>query len=107
MPKFLFKANYTAPSGVQGLLKDGGTKRVEAARAAIEGAGGTLESFYFAYGDTDVFAIIDAPDAATATAIVLTINASGAVTGTTVPLITPEEVDEAAQKQIDYRPPGA
>ena len=61
MPKYLIQASYTA-DGVQGLLKDGGLKRRAAAEQAIKGLGGRLEAFYFAFGDTDVFAIADAPD---------------------------------------------
>ena len=107
MPKYLLKANYTAPAGVQGLLSEGGTKRRETATQAIEGVGGTVESFYYAFGDTDVYAIVDAPDNATITSVSLTLNATGAVSIETVPLITPEEVDAAVAMQVDYRPPGA
>ena len=70
MPKYLIQASYTA-EGVQGLLKDGGSKRRAAAEQAIKGLGGRLEAFYFAFGDTDVFAIADAPDNMSAAAVSL------------------------------------
>ena len=38
--------------------------------------------------------------------LVLLANASGAVKLKTVALITPEEVDEAVKKTMDWRPPG-
>ena len=60
MPKYLIQASYTA-EGVQGLLKDGGSKRRAAAEQAIKGLGGRLEAFYFAFGDTDVFANLRRP----------------------------------------------
>src|SRR5688500_6728765 len=53
MAKYLIAASYTA-EGAKGLLKEGGTKRRQAAEQAIKSAGGTLEAFYFAFGDTDV-----------------------------------------------------
>ena len=39
-------------------------------------------------------------------ALSIAVNASGAVNLRTIPLITPEEVDAAAKKQVAYRPPG-
>ena len=106
MPKYLIQASYT-PEGVKGLLKDGGSKRRAAAAAAGKGLGGNLEVFYFAFGDTDVFAIADAPDNLSAAAVSLAVTASGAVHAKTTVLLTPEEMDQAAKKTVSYRPPGA
>ena len=80
------------------MLKDGGSKRRDAAEQAMKSAGGKLEAFYFAFGDTDAFVLVDAPDHATVAAASLAINASGAVRTKTVVLLTPEEIDQAAQK---------
>jgi uncharacterized protein with GYD domain len=68
--------------------------------------GGTLESFYYAFGEDDVLGIGDFPDNATAAAFSLAVNASGAITVKTTVLMTPEEVDEATKKTVDFRPPG-
>jgi uncharacterized protein with GYD domain len=106
MPKYLVRANYVG-DGVKGLLAEGGTKRRDAARAAIESGGGTLESMYFAFGETDVFGVVDFPDDASATAVSLMINASGSVALDLTPLMTPEDVDAAVAKGATYRPPGA
>ena len=106
MPKFLLKATYTS-DGAKGLLKEGGTKRRAAVQKIIEAAGGKLEGFYYAYGDDDAFIIADLPDVTVGLAISLTVNASGAVRLSTLPLITPEEVDAASKKSIEYRAPGA
>src|SRR5688572_8532063 len=65
MPKFLIEVSYTA-EGARGLLKDGGTKRLAAAKALVASVGGTLEAMYYAFGDTDAVVIVDAPDAASA-----------------------------------------
>jgi uncharacterized protein with GYD domain len=105
MSKYLVRANYVG-DGVKGLLTEGGTKRRDAARAAIESGGGTLECMYYAFGDTDVFGVVDFPDEASATAVSLMINASGKITLDLTPLMTPEDVDAAVAKTASYRAPG-
>lgn len=105
MPKYLQQVSYTA-EGARGLQKEGGTKRRRAAQTATEGLGGKLEAFYFAFGDTDVFTIVDMPDAVSAAAVGVALGASGAVTIKTTVLFTPEEMDQAAQKSVAYTPPG-
>ena len=79
----------------------------EAELEPIESVGGRLESFHFAFGDRDAYVIVDLPDNESATAVALTVNATGAATVRTVVLLTPEEVDAAAKRSVDYRPPGA
>ncbi len=89
MPKYLIQCNYTG-QGIKGLLKEGGK----------------VEAFYYAFGETDLFVIAEAPDDATMTAILLTIVDSGSLTLKTTVLIPPEEVDAAVKKHPSYRPPG-
>ena len=105
MPKYLIEASLTT-QGVQGVQKEGGTSRREAVSKAIQSAGGSLESFYFAFGEHDVYVVADFPDNEGAAAMALTVNSSGAVATRTVVLLTPEEVDAAAERSVDYRPPG-
>ncbi|MEX2457797.1 MAG: GYD domain-containing protein [Actinomycetota bacterium] len=105
MPKYLIKGRYAA-EGARGLLDEGGTARAEAARKAVESVGGTLESYYFAFGETDVYAIADFPDTAAVVATALTIGSSGKVGVETVVLLTPAEVDAASKLKADYTPPG-
>jgi uncharacterized protein with GYD domain len=105
MPKFLIKASYSA-DGVRGLIKEGGSKRRAAVQKLVEGVGGKLEAFYYAYGEDDAVIITDLPDAASGLAISLAVNATGAVRLATIPLITPEEMDAASKKTVDYKAPG-
>src|SRR5262249_44666662 len=105
MPKYMLVASYTA-EGARGLLKDGGTKRRQAAEAAIKSVGGSMESFYFAFGDADAYVIVDAPDNATVASASIAICASGAVHIKTVALMTPAEIDQATKKGASYTPPG-
>ena len=105
MAKYLLKATYT-PDGAKGLLKEGGSKRRAAAEQAFQSVGGKVDAFYFAFGETDAFVIVEAPDHAAASAASLAISAGGAVRVETVVLLTPEEIDNAAKKSVTYRAPG-
>jgi uncharacterized protein with GYD domain len=104
--KFLIKGHYNV-DGAKGLMKEGGSGRKAAVTKLVESQGGKLETFYFAYGDVDVYAICDMPDASSGLALSLAVNASGAVRITTQPLITVEEIDAASKKTVAYRAPGA
>jgi uncharacterized protein with GYD domain len=106
MPKFLIEASYTL-EGVKGVRSAGGTSRRDAIAHALESVGGTIDHFSFAFGDRDVVLIVDLPDNVAATAVALTVNAAGGATTKMTPLISPEEVDEAAQRSVEYRPPGS
>ena len=106
MAKFLVKASYTT-EGAKGIQSAGGTSRREAVAKMAEGLGGSLESFYFAFGDTDAFVVLDLPDNRTAAAASIAVNTAGGATSDVIVLLTPEEIDEAAKLSVDYRPPGS
>ena len=105
MAKYLSEATYTG-EGAKGVQKDGGTKRRAAAQTLVESLGGKLEAFYFAFGKRDAVVIADMPDNVSAAAAGLALAVSGAVTGKTTVLITPEEMDQAVKKSPKYRAPG-
>ncbi len=106
MPKYLVQASYTA-DGLKGVLEKGGSSRRDVVESMASEQGGSLESFYFAFGDADVYAIMDMPDNATTASVAMTVSASGAAAAKTVVLLSPEEIDEAAQKSVHYAPPGS
>lgn len=105
MPKYMFQASYTT-EGLKGLIKDGGSRRKADFEKAVAGLGGSLEGLYYAFGQDDVFCIIDMPNNVSTASLALVIAASGAVKVQTVVLLTPEEIDQAAKMSVDYRPPG-
>lgn len=105
MPKYLIHGNY-AGEGLKGLLKEGGSNRQAAIENLASSMGGSIEGVYYAFGETDVYVILDMPDNASMAATALVAAASGAVTVKTTVLMTPEEVDEAVKKSPTYRPPG-
>ena len=106
MPKYLIAVRYTL-EGVKGVKGEGGSARVAAATALIESLGGTVESFHFALGETDAYVITDMPDANSAVAASLAVNAGGGATTRMVALLTAEEIDAAVAKNAPYRPPGS
>ena len=105
MAKYLVEARYTA-EGAKGLAREGGTGRRAAAAKAVEGLGGKVESFYYAFGDVDAYVIFDVPDNVSAAALSLAVGQSGGINTKTVVLITPEEMDQAGKRAVDFRPPG-
>jgi uncharacterized protein with GYD domain len=106
MSKFLMQGSFTR-DGITGLTKEGGTKRRQAVQQFFSTVGGKLEALYFAFGDTDVYAVADFPDNVTAAAVSLAANAAGVLHVKATVLISPEEMDQAAQKSEGLRPPGA
>jgi uncharacterized protein with GYD domain len=105
MPKFLVEVKYSL-DGARGLIDEGGSSRVAASRALVESLGGSLETFYFAFGDADAYIIAELPDNVSAAAAALIARASGGVVSRMVVLLAPDEIDAATKKQGDYRPPG-
>jgi len=105
MPKYLTQANYVG-EGVKGLLKEGGSSRRAAVEKLFKSAGGKLETFYYAFGETDLYVIADMPDNASMAAVALMVAASGVINLKTTVLMTPEELDNAAKKTPSYRAPG-
>ena len=105
MPKYMVKASHTV-DGVKGLLKEGGTSRRATMQKLIQDLGGTLETFYYAFGADDAYIIADMPDPESMATVSLAVNASGSVQISTTVLMTPEQMDAAARKTVDYRPPG-
>ncbi len=105
MGKYLIEASYTA-EGIKGVLKEGGTGRHAAVSAALKALGGKVESFYYAFGDVDVFVIVDAPDNVTVAALAMGISATGTAKLKTTVLLTLEEIDQAGKKTVSYRAPG-
>jgi len=101
----MFQVSYTA-QGAKGVLEKGGSARRGAAEEMVSGLGGTIECFYFAFGGDDAYVIADLPDHESATAGSLKVGASGGAQVRTIVLLTPEQVDAAVQKSVNYSPPG-
>jgi uncharacterized protein with GYD domain len=105
MPKFLFQASYNA-DGARGVLQGGGSARRAAVEQLLTQLGGTLEAFYFAFGEVDAVVIADVPGNVEAAATALAANTSGVMHVKTTVLLTPEDVDAATKRAASFRAPG-
>jgi uncharacterized protein with GYD domain len=106
MSKYLFHGSYTQ-AGIQGVLKDGGTGRRKAVDALAASVGGSIDSIYWAFGKDDFYIVAELPSQAAAAALAATTGASGAVSISTVVLLTAEDLDAAVKLHPEYRKPGA
>jgi uncharacterized protein with GYD domain len=106
MPKYLFKGNYLGES-IEALMTEGGTSRRAAVERLVKSVGGTLESMHYAFGDTDIYLIVDLPDNVSAAAASMMANATGVVASSVTVLLTPEEIDGVVAMTPSYEPPGS
>ncbi len=106
MAKYLVRASLSLDA-LKGTLAEGGTARANAVRAAVESLGGTLDAFYYAFGDDDAIGIAEMPDNVSAAAFAVTVASAGVGGIKTTVLLTPEEMDQVAAKVVSYRAPGA
>ena len=106
MPVYLLRGSYTR-EGYRGLVNEGGSGRREAAEQALASVDGRLEAFYFALGADDFLIIAELPDSPTTVAVSLAGKLSGAFDINATALLTPEEMDVAVSRSVDFRPPGA
>ena len=105
MAKFLVRAKYIG-EGIQGLVKDGGTGRRAVIDKLAGSLGGNVECVYYAFGDWDIYGVMDMPDNASMAAFSLRASASGMINVSSIPLMTVEEIDDAVAKKSDFRAPG-
>ena len=106
MPKYLFEGTFS-PEAAQGLKKAGAASRPKVISEMCAALGGSLESFYFAFGDVDVITICDLPDDEAAAAVSFAVSTGSTVGIKTVKLMTVEEVDSALKRKVSYKPPGS
>ncbi len=105
MGKYLFHGSFSVDA-LRGIIKDGAASRPKAVQDLAASVGGTMESYYFAFGEDSYFVVVDVPSDEAAAAAALTVNASGAVSNSTVKLLTSEQVDAAIKLSPRYRAPG-
>ena len=109
MPTFIVTGNYTT-SAIQGMLESP-SDREAAARALVEAAGGTLETFYLTTGDNDFSIKVTIDDAKDLMAALMAAAASGAISNPkTIRAFTANEFTEMQKKAAEiagsYKAPG-
>jgi len=107
MPFYLTRFSYT-PATWAKLMKNPEDRR-SAAKQYIEGVGGKLHGFWYAFGDHDGYNLWEAPDNISMAAVTMAIGGGGALSNiqTTV-LLSVEDTLAALKKasSIAYHSPG-
>lgn len=107
MPHYLIRFSQTGEAWAK--LVQNPEDRREAVRAAAEAIGGKLHGYWYAFGESDGYVLVEAPDSVSAAAVSVLASSSGRFSSieTTV-LLTVEEMLEALKKakSLPYRPPG-
>ena len=106
MSFYLIQASYAAPATAS-MVKNP-QDRAAVVSAMIERAGGKLHGLWLAFGEYDVVAIAELPDAVSAAAMSMAIGSSGTMSAyRTTPLLTPAESVAAMKKAsgVGYQPP--
>ena len=106
MARYMFEAAFT--SDAWATLAKNPQDRTEAVRTLLQGVGGTLISYYFAFGDYDVVVLAELPDNGAAAATAIAVAAGGAIRAVkTTPLLSAQEGVEAMRKagEVNYKPP--
>ena len=105
MGRYLFQGTYSR-EGAAGLLREGGAKRRAAVEGLVKSLGGRLEAFYYGFGETDLFIIVELPDHVAAASASLIVVASGAGSWRTTVLLSADEMDGVSKSGAAYRAPG-
>jgi len=106
MPYFLVQASYGV-SAVGAMVKNP-LDRAAAIRRVLEKIGGKLHGMWLTFGDYDLLAIVEMPDAMTAASFSMAVGASGAMSSyRTTPLLTMDEAVAAMKKAgtVGYQAP--
>ena len=109
MPKFALMGGYTSEAW-KGMI-DSRETRLAAVKRAVEAGGGTLDAFYWTFGDDDFMAIVEAPDNMAAAAMSVGTSSSGRLRHMrTIPLISADDevtlLGKAGTVTAAYTPPG-
>jgi uncharacterized protein with GYD domain len=106
MPLYMCAFGYT-PEVWAGLVKSP-ENREEMVGELLAGAGCKLRGLWYAFGESDGFALIEAPDNTTAAGLAIAISSSGAFrTFETTPLMSQAEALDALHvaANVHYVPP--
>jgi uncharacterized protein with GYD domain len=107
MPLYMFQAAYTNEAWAAQIGNP--QNRIEQVRPVIERLGGKILSAYYAFGEYDLVAIIEAPDNVSVAALALAVAAGGAMKAQKTTILMSIEDGLAAMRRASgtgYRPPG-
>ena len=88
MPSYLSLLNWTE-QGIRDVKQS--PERLDAAKEAIQAAGGRLIFFYMTMGEYDIATLIEVPDDETAARVFLALGSQGSIRSTTMKAFTEDE----------------
>jgi uncharacterized protein with GYD domain len=104
LQRYLVRAVLTA-EGLKNLQKQPPTALKAGVAKFVESIGGKLEFWFFDYGESTAYSVIDYPDEIAAATAQLSTNAAGFARVTIRPLLSAEEMDKAVAKMPPVRVP--
>jgi uncharacterized protein with GYD domain len=102
--RYLVRAVLTA-EGLKNLQKQPPTALKAGVAKFVESVGGKLEFWFFDYGESTAYSVIDYPDEIAAATAQLSTNTAGFARVTIRPLLSAEEMDKAVAKVPPVRVP--
>ena len=102
MPLYLTRFSYRPETWAK-LIQNPEDRR-EAAKEYIEGVGGKLHGFWYAFGDYDGYTLWEAPDNVSMAATALAIGAGGALSSVQTTVLLTVDETLAALKKASSRP---
>ena len=107
MPHFLVRFSYTPETWAK--LIEAPEDRRAAVQKAVEGIGGRLHGFWYAFGEYDGYCVIEAPDNVSHASVAVAAIGSGALRRSeAVVLLTEEEMLQALTRArgLEFEAPG-
>jgi len=108
MSQFLLRFRYV-PRVIRGLVERPDEDRAARAAALVASLGGQLRGYWYAFGEFDGIALIEAPDSSVAAAVAMSVGGTGEVSRIeTIVLMTMDEGRAALRRAATatHLPPG-
>jgi uncharacterized protein with GYD domain len=102
--RYLVRADLT-PEGIKNLQKQPPTALKAGVAKFVESVGGKLEFWFFDYGESTAYSVIEYPDEVAAATAQLSTNAAGFARVRIRPLLSAEDMDKAVAKMPPVRVP--
>ena len=102
--RYLVRAVLTA-EGIKNLRKQPPSALKAGVAKFVESVGGKLEFWFFDFGNTTAYSVIDYPDEIAAATAQLSTNSAGFAHVTIRPLLSAQEMDQAVEKLPPIRVP--
>ena len=97
MAKYMFQIAYSL-DGIRRLRASSATAIRAGVAKMVEGVGGKIEAYYYAFGSEDIVGIVEVPDNVSAATVSIVANSAGLAQVHVTPLLTVEEIDTALEK---------